>query len=266
MDEWGFGMASVRFICGTQTQHTAARGAAVGVPRHRGDDPLQLVLRRQRRCLRGALRRRGRDRLRRAQPRLDHRRHPAQQGGAVPVQERRHGRPAGPARGGPRRWRAAGLRGHRRGVLDGRLLRPARRDLRPGRRVRGDGARRRLPRRGVRRRRRPGHARAVRRDGPGRHHHGHARQGARWGVRRLRREPPGGRRPAAPALAPLPVLQLGRTGRRGRVARRAGPRVGLERGARDAARQRRPVPRADDGGRVRAAAGVAPHHAGDVPR
>src|SRR5262245_56085203 len=23
LDEWGFGMASVRFICGTQTQHTA---------------------------------------------------------------------------------------------------------------------------------------------------------------------------------------------------------------------------------------------------
>ena len=27
LDEWGFGMASVRFICGTQTQHTALEGA-----------------------------------------------------------------------------------------------------------------------------------------------------------------------------------------------------------------------------------------------
>ena len=44
---------------------------------------------------------------RRAQPRLDHRRHPAEQGGAVPLQERRHGRPAGPARGGPGRRGAA---------------------------------------------------------------------------------------------------------------------------------------------------------------
>src|SRR3569832_2720620 len=26
LDEWGFGMASVRFICGTQTQHTRLEG------------------------------------------------------------------------------------------------------------------------------------------------------------------------------------------------------------------------------------------------
>ena len=218
-------MASVRFICGTQTQHTPARGAAVGVPRHRGDDPLQLVLRRQRRRVRGALRRRGRHHLRRAEPRLDHRRHPAEQGRPVPLQERRHGRPAGPARGGRAGGRAAGLRRHRRGVLDGRLVRPARRDLRPGRRVRGAGARRRLARRGLRRRRRPGHPRAVRRHRPGRHPHRDAGQGAGRSVRRLRREPPGDRRPAAPALASLPVLQLGRAGRRGRLARRARPRV-----------------------------------------
>ena len=129
------------------------------------------------------------------------------------------------ARGGPGGGRPAGVRRHRRGVLDGRLVRPARRDLRPGRRVRGDGARRRLARRGVRRRRRPRHARAVRGDGPGRHRHRHARQGAGWRLGWLRREPPGGRRPAAPALAALPVLQLGRPGRRRRVARRPRPRV-----------------------------------------
>ena len=50
------------------------------------------------------------------------------------------------------------------------------------------------------------------------------------------------------------------------LAQGARPRVGVERGARDAARQRRPVPRADDGCRVRAAARVAPDHAGHVPR
>ena len=41
---------------------------------------------------------------------------------------------------------------------------------------------------------------------------------------------------------------------------------GSERGAGDVARQRRPVPRADDGCGVRAAARLAPHHAGHVPR
>ena len=44
------------------------------------DDPLLLLLRRQRRRLRDAVRRRRRDHLRRAQPRLAHRRHPAVQG------------------------------------------------------------------------------------------------------------------------------------------------------------------------------------------
>ena len=81
LDEWGFGMASVSASsaaprrCTSELEHAISR-----VPRHRGDDPLLLVLRRQRRRLRGALRRRGRDHLRRAQPRLDHRRHPAVQG------------------------------------------------------------------------------------------------------------------------------------------------------------------------------------------
>ena len=36
LDEWGFGMASVRFICGTQTQHTELEAPAVAVPAHRG--------------------------------------------------------------------------------------------------------------------------------------------------------------------------------------------------------------------------------------
>ena len=80
-----------------------------------------------------------------------HRRHPAVQGRAVPLQERRHGRPAHPARGGAGSGRPADGRRHRRRVLDGRLVRPARRDLRPRRRVRRDGPRRRLARRGLRR-------------------------------------------------------------------------------------------------------------------
>ena len=80
----------------------AARAGALGLPADGGHDPLLVLLRRQRRRLRGAVRRRGRDHLRRAQPRLDHRRHPAVQGQAVPLQERRHGRPAHPAARRPR--------------------------------------------------------------------------------------------------------------------------------------------------------------------
>ena len=35
LDQYGFGMASVRFICGTHAVHRGARGAAVALPRHR---------------------------------------------------------------------------------------------------------------------------------------------------------------------------------------------------------------------------------------
>ena len=82
-----------------------------------------LLLRRERRRLRGALRRGRRDHLRRAQPRVDHRRHPALQGAAAPLREPRHGRPRGAARGGVRRP-VPGDRDRRR-LLDGRLHRPA---------------------------------------------------------------------------------------------------------------------------------------------
>ena len=34
LDDWGFGLASVRFICGTQTQHVELEEPAVGLPRH----------------------------------------------------------------------------------------------------------------------------------------------------------------------------------------------------------------------------------------
>ena len=70
-----------------------ARAALERVPRHGGHDPLLLVLGRQRRPVRDDPRRRGRGHLRRAQPRLDHRRHSVVQGAALPLPERRHGRP-----------------------------------------------------------------------------------------------------------------------------------------------------------------------------
>ena len=40
LDRWGYGMASVRFICGTQEVHKELEARLVGLPRHRGHDPL----------------------------------------------------------------------------------------------------------------------------------------------------------------------------------------------------------------------------------
>ena len=98
LDRWGYGLASVRFICGTQELHKQLEAAAQRVPGHRGHDPLLLLLRRQRRAVRDAARRRGRGHLRRAEPRQHHRRRPAVQGPAVPLPQQRHGRPRSPAR------------------------------------------------------------------------------------------------------------------------------------------------------------------------
>ena len=67
---WGFGLASVRFICGTQTIHKELEAAHRALPRHRGRHPLHVVLRRQRRLFETLL---GEDDAiisRRAQPRL----------------------------------------------------------------------------------------------------------------------------------------------------------------------------------------------------
>ena len=106
-DRWGYGLSTVRFICGTQALHKELEARISRVPRHRGHDPLQLVLRRQRRAVRDAARAGGRDHQRRAEPRQHHRRHPALQGPAAPLQEQRHGRPRGAAPGGRRRPAAA---------------------------------------------------------------------------------------------------------------------------------------------------------------
>ena len=56
LDESGYGMASVRFICGTQQTHKQLERRLAALPRHGGRDPLLLVLRRQRRALRDAAR------------------------------------------------------------------------------------------------------------------------------------------------------------------------------------------------------------------
>ena len=77
-----------------------------------------LVLRRERRPVRDAARRGGRDHLRRAQPRVDHRRRPPLQGRAPPLRARRPGRPRGEAQGDA--GQAPAHDRDRRRVLDGR--------------------------------------------------------------------------------------------------------------------------------------------------
>ena len=77
MDEFGFGMASVRFICGAQTLHRELEQA---IAKHLGkDDAIVFAA-----CFDAnggvfepLLERRGRDHLRQPQPRLDHRRRAA---------------------------------------------------------------------------------------------------------------------------------------------------------------------------------------------
>ena len=98
--------------------------------------------------------------------------------------------------------------------------------------ARRDGVRRRLARSGVRRGGWPRDARAVRGPGPRRHHHRHDGQGPRRCLGRLRRLAPGGRRPPAPTVPALPVLQLGGAGRRRRLDAGVGDGRGVGRAAR----------------------------------
>ena len=108
------------------------------LPRHRRRDPLRLLLRRQRRPVRDPARAGGRGDLRRPQPREHHRRRTPVQGPAIPVRQPRHGRPRVRLE---QAERPDPPDRHRRGVLDGRLRRPAGRDRRSRRALRraGDG-------------------------------------------------------------------------------------------------------------------------------
>ena len=99
---YGFGLASVRFICGTQSVHTELEAALAAFLGHRRRHPLLELLRRERRPVRDAARRGGRRHQRRAQPREHRRRHPPLQGEALPLPQQRHGGPRGEARAKPR--------------------------------------------------------------------------------------------------------------------------------------------------------------------
>ena len=93
----GFGLSSVRFICGTQDLHKRLEQA---LARFLGTDDAILYTS----CFDAngglfetLLAGRRRRALRRAQPCVDHRRHPPVQGCPLPLRARRHGRPGGQA-------------------------------------------------------------------------------------------------------------------------------------------------------------------------
>ena len=72
----------------------------------------------------------------------------------------------------------------------------------------------------------PRHARALRRDGPGRHPHRHARQGAGRRLRRLHLGPSARSSPGCATLAPVPLLQHAHARHRRRLAQGARPARG----------------------------------------
>ena len=123
-------MASVRFICGTQRQHTDLERRIADFLGMEAAILYFVVLDANGgvfEVLFGAEDAIISDELNH----VDHRRHPAVQGDALPLQERRPRRPARATRGCRRRGGQAQGHRHRRRLLDGRVVRAARgsRDL-----------------------------------------------------------------------------------------------------------------------------------------
>ena len=90
----------------------------------------------------------------------------------------------------------------------------------------------------------PGNARILRRDGQGRHHHGHFGQGARRSQRRVHERAGRNRHNAAPAIEALPFLEFRCAADPGRVAQGDRDLHTLDRAARPARGQHQVLPRA----------------------
>ena len=86
MERRGYGMSSVRFICGTQDIHIFR---LLQDGRHHS---ICRLLRCQRRCVRASLHRRGRHHLRFLEPCFHHRRRAPLQSQTLPLCQCRHGR------------------------------------------------------------------------------------------------------------------------------------------------------------------------------
>ena len=165
LDRWGYGMASVRFICGTQELHKQLERA---LSEFLGTDDTILYSS----CwdANGGLF----ETLLAAEDAVisDELNHASIIDGVrlckaqrLPLPQQRHGRPGGQAAGGPRGPLPPDR--HRRRVLDGRDDRQPAGDLRAGRPLRRPGDGRRLARRRLPGPARPRHARVSRRDRAG---------------------------------------------------------------------------------------------------
>ena len=208
LDTFGFGMASVRFICGAQTLH---RQLEERIARWLEKDDAILFAA----CFdaNGGV----------FEPLIgpedaiisDSLNHASIIDGIRLCKARRYrfansdmGELEGAAEGGRRRGRAFQGDRHRRRLLDGWICREAEGDLRPRRAFRRLRPGRRLPRARPSRRRRPRHTGADWRRRACADRHGHARKDARRCNGRLRCRAAAGHRHASPASAALSLLQF----------------------------------------------------------
>ena len=98
-EAWGYGLSSVRFICGTQEPHKSLEKAAAGFSGHGRRNPVFLLLRRQRWRLRTPAGRGLRHHHGLPESRLHHRRRSAVQGPALDLEARRPARRRGAGSG-----------------------------------------------------------------------------------------------------------------------------------------------------------------------
>ncbi len=162
LDEDGFGMASVRFICGTQSVHKTLEKSLADFLQTDDCHPLFELFRCEWRTVRNAAGRGRRNHQRRTEPREHHRRRAAVEGEALALQEQRSRRSRNETAGSRRGRRALQADRHRRRLFDGRHHRRPRWHLRSRRPLRRARHGRRLARSRVHRPERARHAGTLR--------------------------------------------------------------------------------------------------------